>query len=353
MQLLNAVGSATELYHLRKSIRDIIPEASQRVADIFLDFDKMLDMARKEYELDCLHNIRPITCRDNAYPQRLLNTPDAPTVLYMTGNADLNQAHTLAIVGTRHCTSYGMDVCNQFIEELHDLVPDIMVFSGLAYGIDITAHRQCINLNIPNAAVLANGLDTVYPSTHRREANMICCNGALISEYPINTAITKQGFIARNRIIAGCCDATVVIESKEKGGSLHTANMAFDYQRDVYTFPGRITDKQSHGCIDLVYRNVASLIRNAEQFANRQGWIDKNGAPSVVQTELFVDIDDEETEIVRVLSESSDAVHIDNIAQKTRIGMGELRMKLLDMEMRDIIEACPGFRYRVTNRYRM
>lgn len=350
--LLEAAGSATEVFHLSKHIEELIPDSNDKARAVLASMEEQLSGAEREIAFAERKNIHILTINDDAYPYRLKQAEDAPTVLYYSGNADLNAKHIVSIVGTRNCTDYGKDLCRRFVADLKEAVPDLLVLSGLAYGIDVTAHQACLEHGIPTVGVLAHGLDIIYPQVHRTYANEMVCNGGLLSEYRSGTDMNKSLFVARNRIVAACADATVVIESKEKGGSLHTAHMALDYNRDVYAFPGRVTDKVSRGCLDLIYDNVARCICNAKQFLECQGWDSlKKTDENVVQTELFTELDETQLMIVSKMR-GLDECTIEQLSAITALPVRLLSAHLTQMELSNVVAFSPGGKYRLNMAYR-
>ena len=250
--LYTTLGSATAVYEHRNSIRDVLPDATERLASALRGMDEALKRAETELEFAQKKHIRCLTMQDADYPQRLLECPDAPIVLYFCGNANLNASRIINIIGTRHCTEYGRDICRNFIADLQRHHPDTLIVSGLAYGIDINAHRAALDSGMQTVGVLAHGLDRIYPSVHRTTAASMAHQGGLLTEYMSQTAPDKINFVRRNRIVAGMCDATIVVESAAKGGALITAELAESYHRDVFAFPGRIYDQYSEGCNRLI-----------------------------------------------------------------------------------------------------
>ena len=351
--LLDTLGSATQLYNELPYLSHLLPNAGKHTKEAIAEMARYVGAAEKEIEFAEQMGVRILTMDDAGYPHRMLHAEDAPTVLYMMGKADLNAKHIVSIVGTRHCTPYGVGLCNDFVDAMRDMVPDVVIFSGLAYGIDIAAHRRCLNNGMPTVGVLAHGLDNLYPGNHRGDARRMCeMNGGLLTEYPHGTKMHKSLFISRNRIVAGCSDATVVVESNEKGGSLHTARMAFDYSRNVYTFPGRVTDRASRGCMDLVYHDVAKLICSAEQFVKAQGWEDcVSKGPQVIQTSLFEEIDDLTRTIIDSMT-GEEFVTLEHLQMKTSLPMHLLKKQLVEMELNEVLTVMAGGRYRLSNKYR-
>lgn len=347
-QILEEVGSATLLCSNLDDLESLLPECNKETYTQLRSIVDYYDRAKREIEFAQSKGIRLLTSLDSDYPTRLQSINDAPTILYTLGNASLQAKHAISIVGTRHCTQYGLDMCRLLVDELATLVPDIVIFSGMAYGIDICAHRACLDNGLATVGVFAHGLDSVYPVSHRTEANkMVMGNGALISEYPCGAHITKSNFLARNRIIAACSDATIVVESSEKGGSLNTARMAFEYDRSVYVVPGRITDKESAGCIGLICRDIAKPITSAQQLVKSLGWSVSSNSTTAIQTELFADQTPQAEAILNLLTKG-ETFSLAQITQSTGLSRSEAQTELLQLEMSGLIVAIPGALYRRT-----
>ncbi|MFT5601777.1 MAG: DNA processing protein [Flavobacteriales bacterium] len=281
---------------------------------------------------------------DEDYPNRLKHCPDAPLILYVRGDADLNHTRMVAIVGTRQCTEYGRKFCEELVNELQYY--GAYVVSGLAFGIDYCAHRLATDKEVPNMAVLAHGLDRIYPSEHRKLANEITVKGALISEFPINTRPDRENFPKRNRIVAGMCDAIVVVESAYKGGSIITAKLGNDYNRDVFAIPGRLGDKQSEGCNHLIKSHQAHLLESAKDLAYILGWEKETDVPNKkpgVQKQLFLDLNAEETVLVSTLQDGIKS--IDEVMIASGMPMSTVSTQLLLLEFKGIVRQLPGKKY--------
>ena len=251
--------------------------------------DMALAQAQAEEQWVRSNNVKPLYFTDPDYPTRLLDCDDAPIMLYVLGNANLNPQHVVGIVGTRHATVYGLSFITRFIQELAAAIPDLLIVSGLAYGIDIAAHREAINNSLPTAGVVAHGLSTMYPASHRKDAaNMIHGNGAVITEYVHDAPVHRGNFLTRNRIVAGMSDALIVVESAAKGGALLTARVAGDYNRDVFAVPGRTNDIYSAGCNELIRKNRAAMITSASDLCDAMGWtpIKAEGTQQEIAVEL-------------------------------------------------------------------
>lgn len=347
--LMKAAGSATEVYAHRKDIKQLMPEANERLAAALNEMDYAVQLAEREMEFINSKRMRAMTMQDDEYPQRMLECEDAPLVLYCCGDVDLNRQHVINIIGTRKCTEYGRELCYNFVTELKQLVPDVLIVSGLAYGIDINAHRASLANGIDTVGVLAHGLDNIYPHLHRQTAiEMVNNGGGLLTEYTTNTTPEKGNFVARNRIVAGISDACVVVESAARGGSLITAGLSLDYNREVFAFPGRVSDLSSAGCNNLIAKHEASLITCAEDMVNALGWT-PNNRKKAVQQELFVELTEEETAIVNALAGVDDK-HINQLAIDTNISYSRVSMLLFELEMKGIIKALGGARYHLIRR---
>ena len=257
--LIEEMGSATAVYENRKRMREVLSSASQNTLDALASMDSHLARAEQEWEFCQQNHIRPLGLHDEDYPQRLRDCPDAPVLLYYLGTSDLNATHIVSMVGTRQITPYGKDLCRSFVHDLREACPDVLIVSGLAYGIDVHSHRAALDEGLPTIGVLAHGLNQIYPTHHRATAMQMVSQGGLLTEYMSGTAIDKRNFVQRNRIVAGMADAVVVVESAERGGSLITAEIALSYNRQVWAFPGRIYDSYSAGCNNLIASNSASL----------------------------------------------------------------------------------------------
>lgn len=345
-QLIEEVGSAKELIENAGNIKDIVPEAGPRLCELLND-ESLIVNAEKEIEFIEKNNIRLICKGDKDYPYRLAECNDAPLVLHSMGNADLNAKHIVSIVGTRHASEYGKSVCENFVADLAKFVPGTLIVSGLAYGIDVCAHRAALKAGLPTVGVLAHGLDRIYPTSHRSTAKSMIENGGLLTEFMSRTEPLKQFFVQRNRIVAGIADATVVIESASKGGSLITASLAQGYDRDCFAFPGRINDQYSQGCNELVSRNKAALITSAYDFVEAMNWeMTTNKSCKELQTELFPEMSEEETTVMTALSENSDGLQVNQMVVQLNIPINKLLPLLFEMEMKGYIKAVAGGCYR-------
>ena len=348
--LLDAVGSASEVFAHRKDIIGLIPDASQRLVEALAHVDDAMKAAEAEMDFIETKRLKVFTLNDEDYPQRLKECEDAPLVLYACGTANLNSQRIISIVGTRKCSEYGREVCQNFIADLKRYYPDTLIVSGLAYGIDVCAHRAALNNGMPTVGVLAHGLDTIYPSMHRKTAaDMVHQQGGLLTEYTTHTTPEKGNFVRRNRIVAGLCDACIVVESSQRGGSLITAELALEYNREVFAFPGRVYDEHSQGCNNLIRNQQATLLTCAEDLLHAMGWknpLAKESTSPTIQPDLFPELTDEERALVNTLKNVDDK-HVNQIAIDANIPYARVSMLLFDLEMNGIVKALGGARYRL------
>lgn len=347
-ELYQRAGSATELILHHNDIRAVCPEASQRLVNALKDLTNAQKAAEEEFDYCERHHIQILTLGDENYPYRLADCVDAPLTLFHLGNGNLNTRRTVNIVGTRRCTTYGKEVIEKLVRELHALCPDVMIFSGLAYGIDICAHRAALQNNMPTVGVLAHGLDTIYPTSHRQTAVEMIEHGGLLTEYFTHTQPVARNFVQRNRIVAGCADATILIESADKGGGLITCSIARSYGRDVFAIPGPVNAVYSKGCHNLIRDNAAALISSAEDLVKAMGW-DNNerlikAQQQGIQRELFPDLSAEERAIAEILQKNND-LQVNIIAIKTGMDMGSLSAVLFDLEMKGLVKLLAGGMY--------
>ena len=285
------------------------------------------------------HEINTVFCTDENYPKRLSECPDAPLLLYQKGKGNLDFKHWVAIVGTRNATAYGKEICRELIKSFKDR--NIVVVSGLALGIDSYVHQFCLEFDVPTIAVLGHGLDRIYPHRNRELAKSIIRQGSLLTEFPPNTLPDRENFPKRNRIVAGLCDATIVIESNAKGGSLITADLANGYNRDVFAYPGSIFQASSKGCNDLIRSDRAHLISSGKDFLELMGWNQVEAQKSVVANQK--NLSPLQKEITRAIGSS--IIHIDELAEKTRLNLSALNIELFDLIMGGSLNELPGNRY--------
>ena len=349
--LIEELGSATAIYENRKNLGQLLPSASMKILDGLGNFDTHLARAEEELEFCRKGKVQCLGINDEAYPQRLKDCPDAPILLYYRGTADLNTRHIVSMVGTRQMTAYGKDLCRSFIRDLKHLCPDTLIVSGLAYGVDVHCHRAALDEGLKTVGVLAHGLDQIYPRLHRETAKQMLGQGGLITEYMSHTPIDKRNFVQRNRIVAGLADAVIVVESAAKGGSLITADIALSYNRQVWAFPGRVFDNYSSGCNRLIFSNSATLLTKAEDFCLAMGWTDdvqhQKQLTEGIQQELFSDdFTAEEQRVLQALAKD-DSMQINILAVETNISVGELSSLLFSLEMKGVVQALVGGKYKL------
>lgn len=348
LELYKAVGSAQMLFEHRNEIGDIIKDASPRLMEALKDWDEAMRRAEAELQFMEEHRIRALTLNDDDYPQRLTECPDAPIIIYYTGNADLNQEKIVSIVGTRHATPYGQDLIHRFVSELRGLCPQVLIVSGLAYGVDICAHREALANGYPTVGVLAHGLDQIYPYRHRDTAAQMLNHGGLLTEFMSQTNADKPNFVRRNRIVAGMADAVILVESAAKGGGLITAEIAQSYARSVFAFPGNVGQPYSEGCNNLIRDNGAGLISSAQDFVKAMGWWEETHRQQAfadgIERNLFPDLTTEEQQVVSLLQQTND-LQLNIITVKTGIPIGRLTALLFQLEMKGMVKPLAGGMY--------
>lgn len=305
----------------------------------------VLERARHEVDFIRKNQIQTFFYLDENYPSRLKNCSDAPIVLYFKGSANLNEKRIISVVGTRNATNYGKDICDELIRNFSEKGYRILVISGLAYGIDVHAHKACLKYNVPTIGVFAHGLDTIYPALHSAIASKMLENGGLVTDFISQTKIDRPNFLRRNRIIAGLADATIIVESAEKGGALVTADIANSYNRDVFAFPGRSTDPFSKGCNKIIKLNEAVLIENQADIEKAMNWDVKTSSGRAVQTSLFIELTPEEQKLVDLIKGGDRFV--DEITIETQLPMSKVSALLLGLEFKGLIISLPGKMYRL------
>jgi len=340
--LISYCGSVPEVFRKRKSQLERIPGIGRERAALIRK-DDVFDRAEAEIAFMSKHKVRPLFYLDADYPWRLKHCDDAPLMVFTKGECCWNEKRMLAVVGTRHMTTYGRDCTQRLIEELSTYKP--VIVSGLAYGIDIQAHKSAMKNNLPTIGVVAHGLDRIYPSENRSTAEKMIRTGAIVSEYPSRTKPDREKFPARNRIVAGMCDAVIVVESADKGGALITAALANDYNREVFAIPGRVTDPFSQGCHQLIRENKAMLMEDAAHIATMMGWDDdaaKKTTPA--QLELFNSMNEDELRIVDLLRAEGKS-GIDTIVKGSDLTLSRVTSALLSLEFAGALRVLPGKTY--------
>ncbi|MDR1591768.1 MAG: DNA-processing protein DprA [Prevotellaceae bacterium] len=342
--LIAYLGSAEAVFTEPLTMLRKIPRAGAAIVD---EQQRRMALQRADAELEFItkHAVEALFYTDSAYPYRLKECADCPVILYSIGNTSLlNVSRLMAVVGTRKATDYGKQLCEQLVADVALLPNSPVVVSGLAYGIDALAHRAAMTAGVPTIGVLAHGLDMIYPAQHRALSEKIINQGGiLLSEYISHTIPEPSNFVQRNRIIAGLCDCTVVVESAERGGALLTAAAANEYNRDVLTFPGRTTDPYSAGCNALISGNQATLISSAADLEGVMGWTSSNRR--TIEQPLFDELTEIEQEIIEILHR--EPLHLDMLSRMMKLPVQKMSPLLVQMEFKGLIKALPGQRYKV------
>jgi DNA processing protein len=344
-KLVSHFGSVEAIFHepYRNLIK--IPGIGSGIAK-YISEKSYLDRAEQEAEYIVKNNIRLYFYLDNDYPFRLRQCDDSPVVFFFMGDCDLNAAKILSVVGTRNATIHGREICDRIIGGLAVGHPDIIIVSGLAYGIDIASHKAALANNLQTIGVLAHGFNTTYPAVHSSTARTIVNNGGLLTDFLSDALPERNNFLKRNRIIAGLSDATLVIESGIKGGALITADIANSYNRDVFAVPGRPDDQWSAGCNSLIRSNKAALTESSDDIEYFLNWKPEKSKPPVQRT-LFSDMDNTEKQIYELLMKEGELT-IDIICRTIEIPVYKLSSLLLQMEFKGLVKCSPGNLYRVT-----
>jgi len=338
-------GEAEKIFKAKHSLLEKIEGIGLIRANsikIFHDFSN----AEEEIKFIEKFKIKPLFICDKDYPQRLLNCYDSPTLLFYKGTADLNATKIVSIIGTRTHTEYSKKMTDKLIEELS--VQNISIVSGMAFGVDAMAHKAAVKNNLPTVGVLGHGLDQIYPPNHSNLAkDMVKNGGGLLTEFRSQTKPDKHNFPTRNRIVAGMSDATIVIESGIKGGSMVTAELANGYNKDVFAFPGKVTDNKSAGCNYLIKSNKAMLLTDAQQLIEIMGWEEKKQKSKVKsQKEIFIELSKEEKIIVDLLNEK-ETVHIDEINLRSGLSSSAIAAAILNLELQNVVNGLPGKMYKL------
>lgn len=338
-ELVAYCGGVEAVFRESKKNLVKIPRIGEELAKSVINGDVL---ARAEEEVNFIEKrgIKPYFYLDTDYPQRLKHCDDHPLMLYYKGNGDWNASKIIAVVGTRKASEYGKIVCEQLITDLshHD---DLVVISGLAYGIDSCAHRVALDAGIPTMAVLGHGLDRVYPPVNKGVAAKMIENGGLVSEFPSKTTPDRENFPKRNRIVAGMVDAVIVVESGVKGGALITADIANSYNRDVFAVPGKLHDTYSQGCNNLIKTNRAALVESAADIEYIMGWDKASQKKQNRQRKLFLELSEEEERIVNALRKDG-TMAIDELILETKMGATRIASCLLNLEFEGAVKCLPG-----------
>lgn len=340
--LVENLGSATAIFRASRKELGAINGIGQVKAN---SIKKFTDFSLAEAELIFCekYHIQPLFLTHEAFPKRLANCYDAPTILYYRGNANLNAPRIVSIIGTRNLTDYGKQLTEQIIAELQPLAP--LIVSGLAFGIDAVAHKTAVVQQLPTVGVLAHGLDTIYPSQHKHLAKEMLLQGGLLTEFGKNIPPDKHHFPRRNRIVAGIADAVIVVETPAKGGSMITAEIAYSYNKDLFAVPGKVTDTKSAGCLKLIHQQKAAIFTSVPQFLEAMGWQQKKALPKT-QRELFVELSPEEQTIVAIL-QAKNTVSIDEIYLQSGLSSSSVAAAMLGLELQNTIIGLPGKMFRL------
>jgi DNA processing protein len=343
-KLIAYTGSAEAVFKEKKSTLLRIPGIGSVLAER-TSSPELIVKAEKEMEYCKKNEIHILSFYDKEFPIRLKTCEDAPLVLYYKGENVFSNPKIISMVGTRKATPYGNDLINKFISELSQKFPDTIIVSGLAYGIDYQSHKAALKYGLKTVAVLAHGLHTVYPWEHKNMAISIRENGCLLSDFTSGMDPERNNFIKRNRIIAGLSDATIVVESGLKGGSLITADIAGSYNRDVFAFPGRVNDEMSSGCNQLIKKHKAGMIENCADLEYFMLWNAGNSNKTELQRKLFVELTEEEEQVMEYLK-SNDKCGLDSLSIKLNIPLSKLSALLLNLEFEGLVHVLPGNFYK-------
>lgn len=343
--LYRVLGSAADVYSHRADIASVAPGSPPRLVAALANWDASLARAEEEMAYCDRQGIRILTPRDSNYPQRMAECADAPLVLYHKGVGNLNVRKVVSVVGTRHCTAYGQRLVSDFCKGLKALCPEVLVVSGLAYGVDICAHRAALDNDFETVGVLAHGLDRLYPPAHAETAARMLSQGGLVTEFMSRTNPDKANFVRRNRIVAGMADATILVESAAHGGGLITTKIARNYGREVFAFPGAVGATYSVGCNCSIRDNEATLITCAADFVKAMGWdadaLLRQAASDGIERQLFPQLSDDEQRVVNLLSKTND-LQLNVISVRSGISIGMLSSVLFQLEMKGMVKPYAG-----------
>jgi len=341
-QIIENTGNISLLFTEKKQVVERISGLSRRIINE-IHRPEVLKRAEKEIRFIEKSLITPLFITDPAYPTRLKECVDAPVMLYYCGNADLNTKKIISIVGTRNATIYGKDTTDQLVHDIMEVFPDSLIVSGLAYGIDIAAHRAALRENMMTVGILAHGLDRIYPPAHRNAAAEMIKKGGILTDFISDTNPDRQNFVKRNRIVAGISDCTVVVESAQKGGALITANIADSYNRDIFAFPGKTCDKYSEGCNILIKSKKAALVTSAQDIFLEMNWCNppETAQTKTVQKILFPELNPEEQKVVDILSKAG-SMQLNLLAIELDLPVSRLSVILFDLEMNGLVRCKPG-----------
>lgn len=339
-KLLAHFGNAKSVFQAANNGNSVIPK---KIAQL-ITVPSNLSRAEKIIQLHAAEGIQLITTEEEAYPKRLLELPDRPAILYYKGETELNKQRVVSIVGTRQLTSYGQTAITNFLEQLLPYQP--LVVSGLAYGADIWAHKQALSLGLATVAVLPTSLNEIYPKAHKKIAIQMCTlQGGLLTEYPIGSGLKAYSFVARNRIVAGLADVTIVIEAKEKSGALITAYYANSYHREVFALPGNIYSATSSGCHHLIKSNQAHLLTHIMDLTYIMNW--QISGKSQLKKDIYATypLTPSAQLILKQIQQTTEPITIDSLTTTTALPQGELHAALLSLELQGLVKSLPGKRF--------
>ena len=344
-QAIESLGDVSLLFTEKAHRLERIPGISRKIiAEIHRP--EVLRRAEQEVAFIEKNKITTLFIQDANYPQRLKECVDAPVLLYFRGEADLDAQKIISIVGTRNASPYGKEMTNTLIQDIAKTYPETIVVSGLAYGIDICAHKAALKNQLPTVGVLAHGLDRIYPHVHRNVAVQMLEKGGLLTDYLSETNPDRQNFVKRNRIVAGIADCTIVVESAEKGGALITASIADTYNKDVFAIPGKVTDSWSVGCNSLIKYKKAALITCAQDIFREMCWDEtREKQKPVVQRSLFPDLTPEEQSVVDLLADRQ--IQLNTLCIELNLPVSQLAPLLFELEMKGVVRCMPGGMYRL------
>lgn len=343
-KLVSYTGSPEAVFRENKRALSKIPGIGEYLIGVILSSGHVMERAAEEVEFVTKYGIKPLFYTEKGYPERLRHCADSPVLLYTLGNADFNAPRIVSVVGTRRATDYGREMCRRLVSGLKDL--NVLVVSGLAFGIDTCAHRTALDEGLKTAGVLAHGLDRVYPPQNMNLAQRMQEQGGLVTEFMSNSNPDRENFPKRNRVIAGMADATIVVEAGSKGGALITADIANSYNRDVFAVPGRIGDAMSEGCNNLIKTNRAAMVQSAEDILYIMGWNRPDVKPAATQRKLFVQLQPDEEAVVNILKEHGDC-SMDKICIGSGMQTSRVAAALLNLEFEGIVRSLPGKMYRL------
>lgn len=347
--LIAYVGSAEGIFKEKQRVLSTIPNIGAVISKEIATTNA-LEKAEKEVEFILKNGIKTYFFTDKSYPFRLKECYDAPILLYQKGDINLNGEKMIGMVGTRNITTEGKEICQEIVHDLSVKIPHISIVSGLAYGVDITAHKSAINAHTPTIGVMGHGLDRIYPALHKSTANrMIDTNGGLLTEYLSGSKPERNNFVMRNRIIAGLCDAVIIVESAQKGGSLITAEYANNYNRDVFAIPGSVKSTFSVGCNLLIRDNKASLMTCADDLIRAMNWEEKSPIhqSKPQQMTLFENLTKEEEIIISHLKKTPQGINVNELTVSLKIPYSQLSTRLLEMEFKGLVKCMPGGMYKI------